>query len=444
MLLRFREYLSEDRFLIGASLLRICIGLLLIYHYLIHYGQRYFLWSGAGINDYSEQYLLSTLSLYNMNSSLIYFDIIYHISIVASVVYLIGYKGRIISVINYVLYYSLYIRMGHISDGGDNLLVICLFFLLFVNCTVYFAPKAELYRASRHQSKHTFRAQLGSLLHNAAVICIVIQLCFVYFISAMYQMMGELWQNGTAIYYISQVNEFSRPILRKIVDDFLWLTVMASYMSVIIKLGFPFTLWNKRLKPVMVGAMLIFHAGIGIGMGLLTFSLTMIVMELLVFTDQEYRSARALLVRAYQNAGERFRVSGSRIGEKHLSSWKVVVFFDGWCPVCQGIMKQIERLDWFELIESKSFRDHAIMEKYGLKAEEVERRMHSQQVGANRMCSGIASVEQIMKRLLPLWPAVPLIMLSRWIGLGSVAYDYIADRRKLIPVNHCDSQCEIG
>ncbi|EPY08897.1 membrane protein / vitamin k-dependent gamma-carboxylase [Paenibacillus alvei TS-15] len=46
--------------------------------------------------------------------------------------------------------------------------------------------------------------------------------------------------------------------------------------------------------------MIFFHLGIGLGMGLLTFSLIMIVMELLVFTDEEYRKMKNSVIKTNQ------------------------------------------------------------------------------------------------------------------------------------------------
>ncbi|EPY08896.1 membrane protein / vitamin k-dependent gamma-carboxylase [Paenibacillus alvei TS-15] len=246
MLSRFRNYAAKDRFLIGTSLLRIALGLIILYNYLIHYDQRYFLWTNSGVNTYTESYKRNVYSLYNFSDSLGYFDIVYHLGIIVCIFFLIGYKGRIFSIFNYIFFYSLYNRMYHISDGGDNLLAICLFFLLFANCTAYFSIDSRNFHATLEKKKHTFLYQLSSIIHNFAVIFCIIQLCIVYFISGTYQIMGELWQNGTAIYYIAQVEEFSRPAFRYFVDNFFWVTIIFSYASIIMKIAFPFTIMNKK------------------------------------------------------------------------------------------------------------------------------------------------------------------------------------------------------
>ncbi|WP_157911765.1 hypothetical protein [Alteribacter populi] len=51
------------------------------------------------------------------------------------------------------------------------------------------------------------------LLHNLAVIACGAQLIILYFVSGLglYQTMGGMWHEGTAIYYITQVEQYYIP-----------------------------------------------------------------------------------------------------------------------------------------------------------------------------------------------------------------------------------------
>ncbi|WP_270406207.1 DCC1-like thiol-disulfide oxidoreductase family protein [Paenibacillus timonensis] len=434
-----------DRFLIGTSLLRISIGLILLYQYFIHYGQRHFLFSSRGMSVLSDELKLSLFSLYNLSDSLIYFDIIYHLGIVVSFVYLLGFKGRIFALLNFIFFYSLHIRYGQIGDGGDNLLIICLFLLIFSNSTAYFSFDSARFQQNRERKRDTFVYQVLTIFHNFSVFFCIVQLCILYFFSGLYQIMGDLWQNGTAIYYISQVNEFSRPFLKYMVDNHLWLMVLGTYFSVFIKIAFPFCLLNKKLKPLVVAGMIVFHTGIAIGMGLLTFSLIMMMMELIVFTDEEYRKGLKKIVLF----GRKLQVSwmrlGRSVGRKWFYPYRIVIFYDGWCPMCQSIMRNLRRLDYLGLLRYISFRDPKVIKQYNLDSAEVEKRMHSMRVSnKNTMKVGIHSVIQISSRLAPLWLFVPFLYLSSKIGVGALVYDFIASRRNLLPINHCDENCEIN
>ncbi len=172
------NFFVKDRFLIGASLLRLGFGLLILYFYLMHYSQRYFLWSNVGYNIIDNNFKRSALSLYNISDDLLFFDIIFHAGIIVAFIFTIGYRGRLFSILNFIFYFSLYKRTMYIGDGGDNLMCVVLVYLIFANCTAYFSVDA-----ARNKTQKPFL----SILHNFCIFCCIIQLCIVYFASGFYQ-----------------------------------------------------------------------------------------------------------------------------------------------------------------------------------------------------------------------------------------------------------------
>ncbi|GAE95426.1 thioredoxin [Gracilibacillus boraciitolerans JCM 21714] len=257
--------------------------------------------------------------------------------------------------------------------------------------------------------------------------------------------MGEVWQNGTAIYYISQVSEFSRSILQNLTENYLWVTIVISYLSILIKLAFPFCLLNKAIKPYIVLSMILFHVGIGIGMGLLSFSLVMIMFELLVFTDSEYLRFKHKFKYQYRKIATNVKRKTRSFGTKHLVKYQILVFFDGWCPMCRQVMKTINKMDLFNLVKSASIRNQKVLNENQLVKEEVEIRMHSKSVIEGEMKRGFDSILQICTRLVPLYVLIPFLLVGKFLRLGDLIYDYIAKRRLIVPVNHCDdSGCDIN
>lgn len=379
-----------------------------------------------------------------MNSSFLFFDCIYHIGIIITIFYLIGYKGRLFSILTYLFFYSLYVRSFHITDGGDNLLVVNMFFLMFTHNTAYFSYDSMFRNSDREESKDSLYYKLSVIIHNIAVLFCVIQLCVVYFFSGVYQLMGEMWQNGTALYYISQVREFSRPTLDYLVNHYIGLTVLITYLSILVKIAFPFAVINKRLKPFIIMAMILFHAGIGVGMGLLTFSLIMIVMELLMFTDGEYRKIYALMKKRLRKISITIRRKTRKWGYTNLHNKKIIVFYDGWCPVCTSIKNKLHKMDYFRMLCLVSFRDSSLVQAYKLDYSELEQRMHIVSINEpHKVQRGIDAISQISTRIPQLWFVAPFILLFRIIGIGSYMYDFLASKRTVIPVGNCDDSCEI-
>ncbi|PEB23382.1 gamma-carboxylase [Bacillus toyonensis] len=304
----------QEKYYKGASLLRISFGILTLYFYLIQYSQRHFLYSEVG---YNANYFGVAPSLYSLNSSLLYFDVIYLLGILFTFIYTIGYKGRFISILNFIFYYSLYVRMGSISDGGDNLMCISLFFLLFADCTRYFSIDAIKGKKITNRN-NTLVNNISTILHNFSILFCITQVCVVYATSGIYQVMGNLWNNGTALYYVSQVNTVSTPFLKEWVNNYVYLAVIFTYLSIFVKLAFPLLIINKRTKLFGVIAICFFHAGIGIGMGLYSFSIVMISMELLIFTDGEYQKYTKKLKDWYKQISILWKSKISRVENKEL------------------------------------------------------------------------------------------------------------------------------
>ncbi len=120
-----------------------------------------------------------------------------------------------------------------ISDGGDNIMRLVLFYLLFANTTAYFSADADAYWRRRPLVEHTMWYKIKAVLHNFAVLFCIINLCIMYLTSGLYQVMGEVWHNGTAVYYILQVDEYSHPFFQNLILQNDFLIVLSTYASVI-------------------------------------------------------------------------------------------------------------------------------------------------------------------------------------------------------------------
>lgn len=289
----FYTFMSQERFLKGASLVRIGLGLLILYNYIIVYFQRGALYGPNGILGPEHK----GFTLYNLNSSLWYFEFLYHAGIIFAILFIVGYKGRVISIINYILTMS-FIQQGFLlTDGGDNLMYLLLFYLLFANTTAYYSLDAVNNKKRKGINR---KCELQNIFTNFAIYACIVQICILYFISGLYQVSGNMWSNGTALYYIAQVDSFSNPYLTKLFLNNEYLMVFITYSSILVKLAFPFLIINKKTKYFAVISIIIFHLGIGIFMGLVTFSLTMIIAELLIFTDKEYEKLSILIKKIQQ------------------------------------------------------------------------------------------------------------------------------------------------
>ncbi|UHA73254.1 thiol-disulfide oxidoreductase DCC family protein [Paenibacillus sp. 481] len=127
------------------------------------------------------------------------------------------------------------------------------------------------------------------------------------------------------------------------------------------------------------------------------------------------------------------------------NSNKIEVWYDGWCPLCQGIRQRLERWDWMKRLTFHSIREVNEKSPAPAPVAELEARMHVRRLADGRVYSGIDAVTAIcgvVPLLMPWW--LPL-KLATWLGIGDKVYDWIAARRKIVPAGACqDDACPLN
>ena len=181
---------------------------------------------------------------------------------------LFGWRTRIACAVALASMVVMEHRLAEVADGGDNIARLVLIYLLFALPAGASAPPGSL----------------RVWFHNLAVIAIAAQLVTLYLTSGFLKAYGEKWHNGTALYYISQVEWFSLPGMRAAFKD-PYLTTLATYATVAYQIMFPVAMLS-RLKPAWIFVGVCFHAGIAVFMGLVTFSTVMVGLEVFLFTDR--------------------------------------------------------------------------------------------------------------------------------------------------------------
>ncbi|MGW6455228.1 HTTM domain-containing protein [Streptomyces sp. NPDC055078] len=121
---------------------------------------------------------------------------------------------------------------------------------------------------------------VANLLHNAALLVIMAEVCLIYATAGWYKVQGSRWQDGTALYYPLQLDYFTPwPALSDLLASGGVMVMLLTYGTVIVQVAFPFTLFNRRVKNVLLVAMILEHAGIAVLLGLPFFSLAMIAAD---------------------------------------------------------------------------------------------------------------------------------------------------------------------
>ena len=117
-------------------------------------------------------------------------------------------------------------------------------------------------------------------VHNAALFVIMAEACLIYATAGWYKVQGPRWQDGTAVYYPLHLASFSPwPGLAGLLSASGTTVMLVTYGTVIAQVAFPFTVFNRRVKNVLLAVMITEHAAIAVVLGLPFFSLAMIAAD---------------------------------------------------------------------------------------------------------------------------------------------------------------------
>lgn len=332
----------------------------------------------------------------------------------------VGRTTRVATGLTLFCYLLLEYRLPELGDGGDNVTRLVLGYMLF------------LLPAGADAARGSMRAWF----HNLAVAAIGMQLMTVYVTSGLMKAAGESWQNGTALYLVSQVEWFSHPSLRAGFTNPL-IVMVATYTAMLFQLWFPVAVFSRfRLAFLAIGISM--HLGIAIMMGLVHFSSVMIALELFLITEREWAELAAFAKRT------RARISTRVFGGASPEPTHVL-YIDGRCPTCVGVGERLARMDHRARLRICSFRDDDSHKNYGISREDLERRMYVLDIRSIRAHAGFDAVRELARQVPCLAPLRPLLAMAGALGIGHRAYDAFAARRWIVPdPTACGDQCPIA
>jgi hypothetical protein len=121
---------------------------------------------------------------------------------------------------------------------------------------------------------------MANIVHNGAMLVIAAEVCLIYSTAGWYKIQGGRWQDGTALYYPLHLDDFTPwPTLSHALAGNDVMVMVITYVTVMVQVAFPFTVFNRRVKNVLLVMMMLEHASIAVVLGLPFFSLAMIAAD---------------------------------------------------------------------------------------------------------------------------------------------------------------------
>ena len=203
----FKNYVYDARLL---SFGRILIGLILFIDIIFRYQHLVPHYTNQGVLPVS---VLKTyypfyqyyFSIHNFVTSILLLKVLFFIHFVAVFFLIIGYKTRLFTIINFILLLSLHHRNPLILQGGDDLLRITLFYMIFLPWGRYYSLDAYLL-AKQERIKNENPIEFSWIF-----VLFLINVAFVYLFSALLKTSDEWRKTGDAIYYALSLSTLRTP-----------------------------------------------------------------------------------------------------------------------------------------------------------------------------------------------------------------------------------------
>lgn len=201
---------------------------------------------------------------------------LFWIIVVFAVLMLVGFMSRTSSAIVFVALLSLHKRNPMILSGGDALLRLDAFFMMF-------APTGAALSMDRLIRRYRGRVEKEPLLVLPwAQRMIQIQTTLLYLSTVYWKLRGHTWIDGTALYYVLHLSEFRQFAVPGAENAAVIKCMTWSALAVELSLGT--IVWVKRLRHWVLLAGVCLHAAIEYALNIPLFSLT-IVSTYLTFVD---------------------------------------------------------------------------------------------------------------------------------------------------------------
>lgn len=368
-------FLTERRVsLYAASVLRMGYGALYLMFLLRELPHRDELWGPGSpwtpslARDLLDQ--TGRFSILTLSDSPAYFQACYAMALAAVALFMLGWHTRVTSVLFAVVVTSFHGRFIFMTDGGDNLIALMALYLPFTDCGRRWSLDARRRALDTHHPRRStqpvpdlpaglparqqaalVRRMLSTLLHNCGMFVIAAQVCILYGAAALYKVQGSEWRDGTALHYVLNLDLFQPwPALSHLADGHQVLAAIAGYMTVLVQIAFPFTVFS-RLKYVVLVLLLGMHLGIAVVLGLPIFSGAMIVADAVFLSDRVLlriaHTGRRLVSRRPAATDVKSLPRPRPLSEDALSrsarDTNLVLAFDADCAFCQTTIDRITR-----------------------------------------------------------------------------------------------------
>jgi hypothetical protein len=232
------------------------------------------------------------------------------------VLFTIGFCTRLTAVLTWVGILSYIQRTPTTLFGMDTIMNILVLYLMIGPSGATLSVDRLIARWWARRQGRELSPPQPMVSANFALRLMQIHYCIIYLASGLSKLQGPAWWNGMAVWG-TMANYSFAPMTWEPYQEFLkylsshrplWeiITTGGTYFTLVLEISFPFLVWRPKLRWLMIIGAVMLHTGIGLIMGLATFSLCMMCL-LLAFVPPQTLHA---FVNALQHRGRLLKSRG--------------------------------------------------------------------------------------------------------------------------------------
>jgi hypothetical protein len=218
----------------------------------------------------------------------------------------LGLFTRVVSVLAFIITLAYCHRLHGALFGLDQINALLATYLML-------APCGAVYSLDRWwQQKRSARPLpvQTTVMNNVATRLIQLHLCIIYLFGGISKLRGETWWDGSAVWGAIANLEY-QSIDMTWLANFPWLIAVMTHVSVFWETFYCFTVWPKWSRPVTLALAVAVHAGIALGLGMITFGLAMIIANLVFVSPSLVASTVNLLTGRRANGWDKSKDVGA-------------------------------------------------------------------------------------------------------------------------------------
>lgn len=209
------------------------------------------------------------------------------VAIVASLLMMVGLLTRVAVPLAWWMTLMVCHRLTGALFGLDQVVVMLAMYLMLSHCGSVWSLDArwrERYVKSRRSrnfdwSNWLFPPAAPSIANNVATRLVQLHLCVIYLFGGLSKMRGEMWFDGSALWYTAVNFEYQSLDITWIGR---WRVLVAGLTAVTIfwETFYIALVWPRLTRPIVLGLAVLVHGGIAVALGMVTFGTIMLVANL--------------------------------------------------------------------------------------------------------------------------------------------------------------------